>query len=240
MFAAIGFRDSNVMIDDCQFLPWSLGGTSALVLTDSRFWLVNSHVRGKSEFAPGTSDATSAIYCHESELFIGPGNLLEGGTSSTGRRQPITDGATPVSQSCGAPCGWIVEPSVIHQDPAAQLVGPYPPFWVTPDVRPVPAIRTTVLGSTLNINHRGTPQGVTLLGAGPLLPIAWAGPEGLICLDPASAFLWIAPIPLSGDLLWAFPIPPGLPQGFWLGFQAVELSPAGQLGLTNLVTFGNW
>jgi hypothetical protein len=228
------------MIDDCQFLPWSLGGTGYLVLTDTRFWLTNSHVRGKSESAPGTSDDASAIYCHESELFIGPGNLLEGGTSSTGRRQPITDGATPVSQSCGAPCGWIVEPSVIHQDPAAQLVGPYPPFWVTPDVRPVPAIRTTVLGSTLNINHRGTPQGVTLLGAGPLLPTPWAGPEGLICLDPASAFLWFAPIPLSGDLLWAFPIPPGLPQGFWLGFQAVELSPAGQLGLTNLVTFGNW
>jgi hypothetical protein len=92
----------------------------------------------------------------------------------------------------------------------------------------------------LTVIHRGTPLGVTLLGSGPLLPTGWSGPEGLLCLDPASAFVWFAPMPSTGTRQWTFPIPAGLPAGFWLGLQAVELSPAGELGLTNLVTFGNW
>jgi hypothetical protein len=72
------------------------------------------------------------------------------------------------------------------------------------------------------------------------MPTSWTGPAGILCLDPANALVWLATLPISGDMQWNFAIPPGLPVDFWLGLQAVELSPAGVLGLTNLTTFAVW
>jgi hypothetical protein len=214
---------SNVMLDDSRFFfaPSDIGGGPLFNLVNSRLWLSNSSVEGCSASVPGHASGP-ALGGGFSDVWLGAGSRLVGGLNSHGRTA-INDGGT----------------FCVRIDPLAQLVGSYV-YLPQALIQPVTTLRTDVTGGTLTVHHRCTPSAITLLGAGPLLAAPWPSSEGLLCIDPALAFPWFTAVPTSGQLQWSFSLPPGLPQGLFLGLQGVELRPNATLGVTNLAAFLHW
>ncbi|MGE3171857.1 MAG: hypothetical protein AB7O97_04475 [Planctomycetota bacterium] len=188
-----------------------------LDIQDSRVWLINSSVVGLDVNHLGNSG--SALRTRNSEVWVGPGTLLQGGISAAGPREAVDD----------------VNTSLVHFDPRSTVIGSVGSLRVN---EPVPAIRTSIQGSALTIDHRCTPSSVALLAFGPLLPRPSLSATGLLCVDPLLAIGFVAVVPTSGDLLWQFAIPSGLPPELFVGLQGIELRADGGLQLTNLTTFG--
>ncbi|MGE3173594.1 MAG: hypothetical protein AB7O97_13300 [Planctomycetota bacterium] len=184
---------------------------------DSKVWLINSTVIGLDVNHLGNSG--SALRTRNSEVWVGPGTLLQGGITAAGPREAIDD----------------VNTSLVHFDPRSTVIG-YVGSLRAND--PVPAIRTSIQGNVLSVDHRCTPSSVALLAFGGLLPQPSFSGAGLLCVDPASCVAFFAAVPASGDLLWQFAIPPGLPPELFVGLQGVELRADGAVQLTNPTTFG--
>jgi len=66
------------------------------------------------------------------------------------------------------------------------------------------------------------------------------GVEGMLSIIPDQAMLWWMIASGTGIVTWNFAIPPGLPSGFWIGIQGLDVSPLPQsrIRLTNPAVFG--
>ncbi|MGE3175707.1 MAG: hypothetical protein AB7O97_23995, partial [Planctomycetota bacterium] len=157
-----------------------------------------------------------------SEIFLGPGTHLQGGTGPGGRNSAVQASLTQEGRYV-----------TVHVDPGVTWLGTIEGDL---DFGPVTTLRATTTATTLTLDHSCTPQALVLLTAGPLLATPWNAPEGLLAIDPLPDFACVAFAPSSGQLQWTFPMPPGLPVDFVIGLQGGELRPNGTVRLTDVVT----
>ncbi|MGE3175378.1 MAG: hypothetical protein AB7O97_22325 [Planctomycetota bacterium] len=210
-------RRSTLLSVDTDWRAVATYGGTVIDIEDSRVWLINSTVIGLDVNHLGNSG--SGLRTRNSEVWVGPGTLLQGGITAAGPREAIDD----------------VNTSLVHFDPRSTTIGYVGSLRAN---EPVPAIRTSIQGNVLSVDHRCTPSSVALLAFGGLLPQPSFSGTGLLCVDPATCVAFFAAVPASGDLLWQFAIPPGLPPELFVGLQGVELRADGAVQLTNPTTFG--
>lgn len=237
-------RDSTFIATSSQFrestpyLPL-FPPPETMYIERSKAWLVDCMVRGTNASTQvGYQYGKDAVQICDSTLHVGGFSQLIGGQYlGGGVAWGIWIGNQAVG--CWPPAG--APRPILYLDPRSTVSGTPGPTYTVEHNQPVPAVTWTTnpFQTPLGILHYTTASSFCLLAAGPLLPSPLAGPLGTLFLDPAGLFVLDVGFATAQGVrstILAVPASVALPTNWPI--QAVELTPAGSLLLSQAVIAG--
>jgi hypothetical protein len=230
--APISFIDTTALLTTTEVFvqapnfpgPYTVS-TEALHLLRSHVTLCGSFVEGPKPY--GSIPHRNGALLTESTLRIGASTVLRGG---------VLPGMLPPYSTTSYSAAWISSgpvPSVVERDPRAPA---YSHFLPLPTLTPIDETfhDWIVANEWFQVRTYGPPGSTAMLFVGEMLFPTPLPPYGVLGVDPATALLFdtVSLTAPNGMHSWAFFCPPQIPVGFAFAFQTVNITPSGQISLT--------